>query len=280
MLAWVISQYGWRAGAVALGITVIVLGLPLGLVMRHRPEPYGYLPDGIKLESAESRPQSVAVQGGPQAGVRLPISEVNFTAGEAIRTRGFWLLTVAFAIRQMAVGAVAVHLIPLFISIGFSPEVAATLLAGLSLMSIVGRLGYGWLGDIFNKRYVMAVTLASMTVGMFLLVGVQDLWQAAIYLLIYAPAYGGGSPLMPALRGEFFGRKAFGTIQGTMLAFQMWGIMAGPLLAGYIYDILGSYRLAFLIFAVANLVSVGLVLLARRPVKAAGVAGCQASSVG
>ena len=36
-----LESYGWRSVAFASGVIVIVVGLPLAQVVRHRPEPYG-----------------------------------------------------------------------------------------------------------------------------------------------------------------------------------------------------------------------------------------------
>ncbi|MBI2906322.1 MAG: MFS transporter [Chloroflexi bacterium] len=256
-LAWIVNEYGWRVGAMAAGVTVLVVGTPLGLLMRHRPEQYGYLPDGARANSTGAGDGD----GAPQA----YLQEADFTARQAIQTSGFWLLTLSFAVRQTTVGAVAVHLMPFFIGAGFSSEVAATLLAAVSLVSILGRLSFGWLADIFEKRHVMVFTVGCIALSMFFLAGVYELWQAVLWVFIYALGYGGGAPLMPALRAEFFGRKSFGTVQGTMLAFQMWGLMVGPLSSGLMYDLLGDYRPSFLAFGAANFIGVFLLFLARRP---------------
>ena len=46
IVAWFIDQYGWRTTFVAIGIATFILGIPTALVIRHRPEHYGLLPDG------------------------------------------------------------------------------------------------------------------------------------------------------------------------------------------------------------------------------------------
>ena len=45
----------------------------------------------------------------------------------------------------------------------------------------------------------------------------------------------------------------------------MIGIIIGPVISGYVYDSTGSYEKAFLGFAVASIVSMMLVLMARPP---------------
>ena len=50
LLVWLIGTYQWRTTLVIAGIMVWSLGIPLALVIRHKPEPYGYLPDGESPE--------------------------------------------------------------------------------------------------------------------------------------------------------------------------------------------------------------------------------------
>ena len=45
-LVWAIATYGWRDVVDWIGLGTLLIGIPVSLVMRHRPEPYGYLPDG------------------------------------------------------------------------------------------------------------------------------------------------------------------------------------------------------------------------------------------
>ena len=70
---------------------------------------------------------------------------------------------------------------------------------------------------------------------------------------------------MIALRGEYFGRRYFGTIMGLMDLVQMFGVVLGPVFAGWVYDATGSYRLAFIVFAVTAAVATMLMIIARRP---------------
>ena len=48
-------------------------------------------------------------------------------------------------------------------------------------------------------------------------------------------------PVYWASVGDFFGRKSFGTIRGTMNLFYTWGSILGPVIAGAVYDRTHSY---------------------------------------
>jgi MFS family permease len=48
-------------------------------------------------------------------------------------------------------------------------------------------------------------------------------------------------PVGWATVGDFFGRKSFATIRGTMSFFYLWGPAFGPVITGAIYDRYQSY---------------------------------------
>jgi len=273
LLAWLIVQYGWRSTAVIIGAILLVVGIPLSLVMRNRPEQYGYRPDGETGEGETGQKgEELASQNGLSSATLTEQmaggEDVDFSPRQAMKTAVFWLLALIFGLRQLVISAVVVHQIPFLTDLGISPEVAATMLAGIAVISIAGRLGFGRLADVLEKRFVMAICLALTAVGCLILANAQVLWHIVIFLVIYSPGYGGGAIVMNTLRAEYFGRQYFGTITGFMNLFQMFGTVLGPIFAGWVFDTSGSYRLAFITFAVSAITAMVLVLVARRPIPA------------
>ncbi len=59
---------------------------------------------------------------------------------------------------------------------------------------------------------------------------------------------GAAITLNPSMRARYFGRKAFGTIQGTSMMLLTPVGIAAPIYAGWIYDTTGSYLTAFSLF--------------------------------
>lgn len=240
---------------------MLAVGVPAALVMRHRPEQYGLRPDGDP-SPAQSPDVSRASVGESRVHYS---SEPEFTIRQALGTSAFWCLASSFAFRVMVTNAVQVHLAALLQDLGMSPFSAAGALGAVAGLSIIGRSGMGWLGDIFERRRIYLLALVLMVVGLLILAGAEQPWHVIPFLAIYAPAYGGLAALPGALRADFFGRRNFGTISGAMGPVTTVGTMVGPLFAGYVYDTTGSYRQAMLTFAVCGLVSLLLMILARRP---------------
>src|SRR5687767_6910287 len=76
LVAWSLLEFGWRATAFGSGVLAIVVGLPLALVIRNRPEDMGEVVDGTPPVS----PQSIRSNNEAAPTTR------DFTAREALRT--------------------------------------------------------------------------------------------------------------------------------------------------------------------------------------------------
>ena len=256
-VGWLIAAYNWRIASVVIGVFIIVMGIPIAALMRHRPEPYGYMPDG---EEPDTDDETGEVRRRQQ-----PDLSQDFTAREALMTSSFWYLTLSIAARSLVSGGVGLHLVPYFVDLGASDVFAATLAGAVGVLSIPGRFGLSAVSDYLNRRYVMAVSLFLMTIAIVFMARATSVTQVLPFLVLYAAAQGGISVIPQSLIAEYFGRRAYATIQGFRGTIQMIGIIIGPLVSGYVFDTTGSYEWAFMGFGAASLVSLGLVLLMRPP---------------
>ena len=265
-LAWYIETYGWRNALILAGIITIALGLPLASLVRHRPEPYGYLPDGDPPRENETPTTTTAAttKDAPQPTSNSE-EEVSFSPLQALRTSAFWAITLTLTTRRLVTPSVAVFLIPFLQERGMSATQAATILGVMALVGAPGRVIFGWLGDRFPKRYVMASCFAFQAAGLVLLNLFGGYLGIAFFLLFYAPTYAGVLPLIPAIQGEYFGAKWFGTIRGLMTPVTLISAVGGPVFTALVFDFTGSYEPAFLILAFVSLIALMLILLARRP---------------
>ena len=258
-IGWLIAAYDWRIASVIIGVFTIVMGVPIAALMRHRPEPYGYMPDGATPEPSD--------EPGAASRRRQPDLSQDFTAREALMTSSFWYLTLSIAARSLVSGGVGLHLVPYFVDLGASDVFAATLAGSVGVMSIPGRFGLSWASDYLNRRIVMAASLFLMTIAIVFMARAESVSQAIPFIVLYSAAQGGISVIPQSLIAEYFGRRAYATIQGFRSTIQMIGIIIGPLVSGYVFDTTGSYEWAFLGFGAATLVSLALVLLMRPPVR-------------
>ncbi len=267
-LAWAIANYGWRSAAVVVGLIIWAFGFPIAMLMRHRPEDYGYLPDGDTVPRGVTPAVDTGSHGAEAHSTRVLVDEEeSFTIMEAIKTKAFWLISVGFSLRLMVTSSVVIHQIPFLIGMGIAPEVAGAILGSLGVVSIAGRFGFAFLADRMEARYLTAFCCGLLAAGMFILMNSTTTWHLILYIAVYAPGYGGLTSLMPIMKANYFGPKSFGQVLGISGLVQMVGTVSGPFLAGLIYDLTGSYGLAFLIFAIAGLVAMMIFLISRRPSK-------------
>ena len=254
-LGWAIDNYGWRDASIFVGILVVIVGIPIAALMRHRPEQYGLLPDGEKTFNKTGQERSSLIVD----------TENDFTAREALQTSSFWYLCLSIMARSLVTGGVGLHLVPYFIGLGATPIEAATYAGSVGVISIPGRFGLSYLGDYFNRRYMMAGSLLVMTFAIYLLAIADSLASSIPGLVVYSISQGGISVIPQAMIADYFGRKAFATIAGFRSSIQMLGIIIGPVVSGFVYDKTGNYEWAFMGFATASIVSMLLVFMARPP---------------
>lgn len=265
-LALSIGNFGWRETAVFIGIAVCIIGMPLSLLMRHKPEQYGLLPDG---DTPAKEATDEAGHHSPQERVKpdsAPLS-LDFSAKMAVKTRTFWLLSFVTLFQQITTSALFIHIVPYLESVRFPTVQAATVVTGVTVCSLIGRLGFGFLGDFTSKRYLLTVAYALQAIGLFIFafIEMERAWLVIPFLVIYASGYGGMWPLRPSIQADYFGRKNFGAIMGLMSSISMVGGLASPVVAGWIFDVTGSYHLAWILFAWISVPAVPLMFLAKHP---------------
>ena len=238
---WLIDQYGWRTAVIVFGAGMWLLGIPLASLVRE--------PDGTEC-SLENKETSL------KTNQRLE----GLTAKEALRTKDFWLLSMAILFGGIAGTAIIVHQIPYMVSVGISRQAAGFITVAFAISNITGRLVSGWLGDLFDKRRIFAIAASINSAGILAFALATSVVQFVPSLIVLGIGFGGLIPLRPALQGEFFGIKAFGTIQGFLMVFITLGSVISPPFVGWMFDSVGSYRSAFLILAMFALVAVPAIL--------------------
>jgi MFS family permease len=236
-----IDIYGWRTTSFILGFVMLSLGIPLTLIIRHKPEQYGYLPDGYKaLDKISSESVSSSQLAEEKQDVR-----------SALKSRSFWHIGIAMTLFFLPISAVTVHVMPYLSSVGIEREDAGLVAMAIPLVSIVGRISAGWLGDKFKKIQVAAGFILLVFLGLlfFSFISVDMRWLVIPFIILFGVGWGSNFPMRAALVREYFGRYNLGTIFGFLMGLTAMGGVIGPILAGWIYDNYGSYRIAWLLFS-------------------------------
>jgi MFS family permease len=259
LVVGLIDLHTWRSTLIILAVGMWVLGIPLSMVIRDRPEPYGYLPDG----ASPSTPGEAEAEQAGSAGVPFL---------EAFKNASFLFVTLAEAVRLLGVTAVVVHVMPYLQNAGVERKFAGFLAASIPLVSILGRFGFGWLSDRVEKRVVMAVAFLIMAGGLLAFSFVHIPGMLLVFLLLFSPGFGGSMVLRGAILRDYFGTQAFGKLIGIVMGAGSVGGIIGPTVAGWIFDTLGSYRPVWFVLSGLTFLASALVLQVR-PAKGMGAPG-------
>lgn len=262
VLTWLITSQGWRTANVIWAGVIVVVCMPLALVIRDAPEKYGLRPDGDPPDQSEASSDTSArprVQASVLGGNR------SLTVKEALRTRTFWQLMLAYTLTNLANTPAVVLAVPFLVGQGIPTETAAWAAAGIPAVSVIGRVGLGFWGDFYDKRYIVAFSFALQAAGIFLLAGITEAWMILPFLLLFAVGFGGPIPLRSALQADYFGLGALGSIQGALMFMTTIGGFLGPIFLGALVDMTGQYQLGWVLLAAVCALGVPLTLMMPRP---------------
>jgi MFS family permease len=247
VIVWMIAAFGWRTSLIILGIGMWIIGVPAAFVMRNKPEDEANAPHGTKSDKHNylSRKQTHAKR---------------FRYTEILKEKSFLFVNLAEMIRLMALMAVVTHIMPYLSTMEFSRISSGLMAAGIPLLSITGRFGFGWLGDLFEKKYIMAISYSLMALGMLALCYVKLTGMIYIFLFFFSNGFGGIAVLRGALLREYYGRYNFGKYLGIMMGFGACGGIIGPTTAGWVFDRMGSYYFVWLAFSALICLAIILIL--------------------
>ena len=279
-IAWAIdpeqTRLGWQLTALILGIFTLVIAFPLTRLIRNRPQDYGQRPDGdppeppspsvttaqspvASSQSSSTRPAATTARrpAAPDAG--------DMTAGQALRTPAFWLISFGHGFTSMVILAIMTHLGLLLKDKGFDVQTTGWIVVVYTATAMVFQLVGGYVGDRWPKNIALFVFTTIQAAAVVVLTLSSTLLMFYLYAVLFGIGFGGRNPLTTAIRGEYFGRTSFGRILGLSTVPMNVLLLIGSPMAGYMRDIQQSYDMAFLLLAGFNFLGGVLFLFARKP---------------
>ncbi|MFC1940587.1 MFS transporter [Chloroflexota bacterium] len=235
-----IDSMQWRTAMSMLGLGMISIVLPLSLLIRHKPENYGYQPDRETLTAPEINKSRVLVAN----------AEVNIPPMKVLRHGVFWNVATGSVISMLAIGAMITHVMPALSSLGIARTLSSLAALILPVASIGGRLGGGWLSDRFGNKQVFIASFVLLGIGLilFAFLTIEMFWLIVPFIIAFCLGWGFSITSRISLLRDHFGRSRFGTILGFVSGIMMFGMITGAPLAGWVFDTWGSYVGAWLSF--------------------------------
>ncbi|AJP71297.1 MFS transporter [Sphingomonas hengshuiensis] len=239
--AMVVGQYGWRAGYLAIGAIVLIVGFPaLFLMLRDAPR-------SVVAADADTAP-----------------STEGLSLAEAARMPRFWVLLVSIAVGAGTTTAIFSHVVPIVVDRGFSISAGTAAVSMFALVGSTWQIATGRVLDRSRSPKVVIPMYAMAVVGLALLelgMGTPALMLGGALLGVGLGAQYG---TMPYLIARYFGLRAFGTIIGVMYSAVIVAQGVTPVLLDAAYDAQGNYRMGVLVCALCLSAGAALMLLLPR----------------
>jgi len=237
--SWLILGYGWRTSYLILGSVALAVIIVAAQFLRRDPSQKGLTAYGADKANANNS----------------NAEEVGFTLQQAIHLRQLWLLCTMCVLIFFCINTVVIHIVTYGVTMGFPRTSAASILAVLGGVSMIGRIVMGGVGDRISSRLAITICLPIIAVALFWLQIAGELWMLYLFAVVYGFAHGGFFALLAPLVAELFGLKTHGAIFGIVFFSGTAGGSLGSVLVGHIFDITGSYQLGFLICALLAVTS-------------------------
>jgi len=216
LAAFLIGHFGWRQAYFGLGIAVVVLAwIPVVIFVRDPP-------------AGSNRPGAAA-------------QVLGIDAAAALKSRNFWLLSIAFFLGGLAINGTIIHIVALLTDRGIPPQLATAALSVAGLAIIVGRIICGWCLDRFWGPYVAICFFILPIIGIALLLSGLAYPVPLIGAALCGAGIGAEIDLMAFFISRYFGLKAYGKIYGLMFMIFNIGTGLGPALSGRAFDRFHSY---------------------------------------
>ena len=254
-MVWSINTYGWRPTVFVIGVIAIVLGPLVARLLGKRPTP----------EQIEEQTRSTSEPGRRSRQARL----YDFTPKEALRTPAFWSISMTHMLVNLSTGAISGHLfLQLTDSNGVNLDdaTASGVLPILVVTSFVFQLGGGIMGDRISKRVLVPFLLLIQGAALVILAIADSFFLAAVFAVVWGVGFGARTPLLHAMRGEYFGRRHFGTILGLSSFPMSIGITLAPFVMGWVHDIQDTYEWSLYVLAGTCVLASVTILFAARPI--------------
>jgi MFS family permease len=248
-----VDKWDWSMAYVGLAaITALLVIPPVQL----------FLPASRSKTPVETNPAAAESKGG---------AETDWTVKRALRNSAFWLLFIARVLASMGNQVIVTHQIAHAIDVGYAKVFAASIFGLMGVVSIGGRILFGYLADVMNRQMVFAWVQIISALGIFALLAMDDAstpWLLYIYAVCYGLGQGSRALVLSAISADIFHGKHFGAIFGYFTFSIGIGGAVGAWLGGFLFDVTHSYAVPFWVSLACLIISVFIVWASARAVQA------------
>lgn len=240
LLVAAVGQFGFSRAMIVAAVTMLVLMIPVILIFVGRP------PGGMAASStAEDAPSAPQIRA------------------KAFRDVGFLTVSIAFALVLFAQVGFIVHLIS-FLDPVIGRAHAATAVALLTAMAVVGRVLFSTVIDRLNQRLAAAISFASQAVALVIIIHSRDAMVLIACCALFGFSVGNLITLPSLIVQREFDPRSFGVLISLITAINQVTYAFGPGVIGLVRDASGSYTLPFYGCIVLELTAAVLIMVRGR----------------
>ena len=232
-----INLIEWRYAYIVLGLTIMILLIPLILVFfagnpsEKNLKPYDYDKEILMTNNFSHE-----------------ISSENRTLWEALRTHQLWFM----AISQTLFWGPGCYMI-LALQIKFAQEIgydnlfAASIFGLFGVTMVLGQVSAS-ISDLVGREWVLVIACILCIASVFALTNVNDTsknWLLYVYALGFGYGTGLHAPTVLLGASDLFAGKHFGAITGMIIGFAGVAGSLGPWFGGFLFDKYGNYKIVF-----------------------------------
>lgn len=249
LIDWLIRIQGWRNTYAYIGIALFFIVIAGAQLMRRDPGPRLPVPEATDLPDATPYPPL-------EAGLNLE---------QAMKTRRFWLLSLAYFTIFFCSHSIIVHTVKHAEDLELTAAFGALVLSIIGGASIAGRLTMGFSSDKIGSKRALIICFVILISSLGWLQFAGNTAGLVIFGVVYGFAHGGFYVLNSTAVADFFGTRAHGHILGTLIFSGSLGGSIGPFVTGAIGDFTGSYQLAFVLLLALAIAGLAMISSAEAP---------------
>jgi MFS family permease len=244
-----ITAYGWRITYLYLSGLVLFAAGPLNIIFsRRRPEDMNLRPDGDDVEeTAQSSLSRMMVKVVDQ-----DWTNQDWTLKQAMRTRRFWFLVMAFFFGAWVYQGILLHAISAMVDYGLAREGAAYYFGILGIAGSGGKILFGYLSDVLGRERVTVLAGIFVVAGILCLMGMSWVigFLPLLFAVLFGLGYGAVAPIFPSVSADIFLGNSFGLIFAVICIGGGVGGSMGAFISGFLRDVSGSYSVSFYLYCI------------------------------
>jgi predicted MFS family arabinose efflux permease len=225
LLVAAIGAFGFSGALISAAAVMLVLMVPIILIYVGQPPRHGSV-----LGSITGKP---AATDAPSA-TRI--------RAQAFRDLAFLTVSIAFALVLFAQVGFIVHLIALLDPV-IGRSGAATAVALLTAMAVVGRVLFSTVIDRLNQRLASAISFLSQAVALAIIINSHNEIVLVAACGLFGFSVGNLITLPSLIVQREFDSRSFGVLVSLITAINQVTYAFGPGVIGLLRDLSGSYSL-------------------------------------